>query len=607
VLTTGAGNVILKGRSFLGPYQQGNIGLITQSRPPQPEPPEPKPAAPVCPLNDCARLPIPSPPAEPPKLAPEKVFDELEENFTKEYESYLGVQGTRVKSLKETQKELEKAQRDTGMNTALVYIFFSNKSLGSKVLDAKHSTGALIPLLQIEAASASSLKDKHILHILLVTSQKACVISVRSNVNSSDKGFEVSENQCSSQNAPHTSEIFVTFDEIRQHISKFREPESQYWESEFIPASEQLYRNLVKPIEQDLKNIDQLTFIMDRGLRSLPLAALYTGEKTNIEGEKNHSYLVQKYGVSLAPSYSLLRTDYQKFPDCNEKDCNEKLWVLGTSTFPKENQPQIKEKPSLILANLQMEILSEKVWGASNSKIFRDEYFRTTQLQACPPNSEQDGSCRSDVRVVHLVTHANFSGNPKNSYIYFGKGEKLSLTAVQDLHLDSPPPPPIELFVITAACETALGSENAELGFAGAAVKTRVKTVMASLWMVEEINTLAFNLEFYQQLKRSRTKSDALRKTQRAMISGKTKITIHDDSYELHTSLGSHFMISRLINEPGTKMDVPVPTKKVEEEKGRQDKKPNDKRDPNYLKDPNSFYFKHPGSWAGYTLIGTPW
>jgi CHAT domain-containing protein len=66
-------------------------------------------------------------------------------------------------------------------------------------------------------------------------------------------------------------------------------------------------------------------------------------------------------------------------------------------------------------------------------------------------------------------------------------------------------------------------------------------------------------------------------------------------------------MISRLINEPGTKMDVPVPTKKVEEEKGRQDKKPNDKRDPNYLKDPNSFYFKHPGSWAGYTLIGTPW
>jgi CHAT domain-containing protein len=604
--------VILRGRSFLGPYQQGNIGLRTQDRPPQPEPPsiipgpvpsEPPTSAPVCPLNDCARLPIPTPFAEPPKLAPEKVFDELEENFTKEYESYLGVQGTRVKSLKETQKELEKAQRESGMNTALVYIFFSNKSLGSKVLDAKRSAGDLIPLLQIEDASDPSLKDKYVLHILLITAQKACVISVRSGSKLSEKGSEVDENQCAEQNMSNSDENPITFDEINRNIANFSAPASESWERVFIPASEKMYRSLVAPIERDLKSVDHLTFIMDRGLRSLPLAALYRGKETDTDGHQSHSYLVQKYGVSLAPSYSLLRTDYQKFPDCNEKDCNEKLWVLGASTFPNE-----KEKEPLLLANLQMDILSKQIWGADNSRIFRDEHFKITQLQACPPNSKPDGSCRSDVRLVHLVTHANFSNDPKDSYIYFGKGEKLNLTAVQGLHLDSPPPPPIELFVLTAACETALGNGNAELGFAGAAVKTRVKTVMASLWKVEEISTLAFNIEFYQHLKRSKTKSNALREAQKAMVSGKTKISINDDdSYEIYTSLGSHFRVPRLINQPGTQVMTLAPTKELDDEKTRQDNKPQNEKDRNYLKNPNSLYFMHPGSWAGYTLIGTPW
>jgi CHAT domain-containing protein len=494
------------------------------------------------------------------------------------------------------------------MNTALVYIFFSNKSQGSKVLDAKRSASDLMPLLQIEDASDLNLKDKHALHILLITSQKACVISVRSGSKLSEKGSEVNEKQCAEQDRSNSGQILMTFDQISPNLTNFRalarkwgNSTGEYWEEDFIPASEKLYRSLITPIDRDLKGIDHLTFIMDRGLRSLPLAALSRGQETDADGYKSHSYLVQKYGVGLAPSYSLLRTDYQKFPDCNGQTCNEKLWVLGASTFLRDKEP-------LLLAELQMNTLSEQIWGAKNSKVFKDEHFKITQLQACPPNAKSNDSCRSDVRLVHLVTHANFSKKPSDSYIYFGKGEKLDLTKVQSLHLDSPPPPPIELFVLTAACETAVGNESAELGFAGAAVKTRVKTVMATLWQVEEISTLAFNLEFYQYLKRGKTKSSALREAQKAMISGQTKISLNKDgSYEIHTSLDSHFSVPRMVKQPGTQGMIPSPTKELYDEKARQDKKPQDAKDRDYLKNPKNLYFKHPVSWAAYTLIGTPW
>jgi CHAT domain-containing protein len=83
--------------------------------------------------------------------------------------------------------------------------------------------------------------------------------------------------------------------------------------------------------------------------------------------------------------------------------------------------------------------------------------------------------------------------------------------------------PPIELLVLSA-CRTAVGSPEAELGFAGLAVQAGVKSALASLWYVSDAGTLGLMSQFYENLSQNPIKSQALRQTQIAMLKGELRI-----------------------------------------------------------------------------------
>ena len=74
----------------------------------------------------------------------------------------------------------------------------------------------------------------------------------------------------------------------------------------------------------------------------------------------------------------------------------------------------------------------------------------------------QDAALRyKPIDIVHLATHAAFQpGRPEKSYIQFWD-RSLRLDEITELNLN-----PLELLVLSA-CETALGNDQAELGFAG--------------------------------------------------------------------------------------------------------------------------------------------
>jgi CHAT domain-containing protein len=105
---------------------------------------------------------------------------------------------------------------------------------------------------------------------------------------------------------------------------------------------------------------------------------------------------------------------------------------------------------------------------------------------------------------------------------------------------------------------------NAELGFAGLAVQSGAKTVLASLWSVDDVGTLVLMSDFYQQLKTAPLKSTAIRNTQIAMLKG--KLTLGNSS------------IRRV------RGDLP---------QGLQSSPERD--------------FSHPYYWAAFTTIGNPW
>ena len=77
---------------------------------------------------------------------------------------------------------------------------------------------------------------------------------------------------------------------------------------------------------------------------------------------------------------------------------------------------------------------------------------------------------------------------------------------------------PVDLLTLSA-CQTAAGDNRATLGIAGLAARTGVKNVLASLWFVNDADTVVLMENFYNQLlQNSTTKVEALRATQIALI-----------------------------------------------------------------------------------------
>lgn len=312
----------------------------------------------------------------------------------------------------------------------------------------------------------------------------------------------------------------------------------------YLPSSQQLYKWIIGPIESELqrRGIDTLIFAFDSGLRSLPVAALHDGKQ----------FLVEKYALGMTLNLNLMNSNYTKVQ-------NSQVLAMGASEFKDQNPlPAVPLELSTIVgeesSNSPNQSSTKAQAGLWTGRQFINEKFTAETLKV--------QRSVSGFQIIHLATHGEFKpGPPGNSYIEFGNG-KLSLDKIPQLQLNRPS---LELLVLSA-CKTAVGDQNAQFGFAGMAVQSGVKTVVASLWYVSDQGTLALMTEFYQHLKTAPIKAEALRQAQIAMIRGKVTV----EGGQLRSTRGS----------------VQLP--------------------PVLLKGRN-VRLSHPYYWAAFTMIGSPW
>lgn len=249
--------------------------------------------------------------------------------------------------------------------------------------------------------------------------------------------------------------------------------------TQYLTTSKTLHTALIVPLEGYLKSndIDGLIFSMDQGLRSLPLAALYDGD----------SYLIEDYSLTIIPSFVNINSDHlslRKTP----------VLAMGAESFLK-----LEPLPG---AALEVKAIADLTGG----KGLLNEEFNVKNLT--------DLRNSQNFPIVHLATHAEFnSGKPKKSSIFLWHDE-LKLNEIDELSLDSPP---VDLFVLSA-CQTALGSYEAELGFAGLTIASGSKTALGSLWSVSDSGTLVLMQNFYNYLQTEPTKAAALQKAQLDML-----------------------------------------------------------------------------------------
>jgi CHAT domain-containing protein len=424
---------------------EGNLKLISVAQPPQPLDDPTIPFTNPLDLNlapTSAQGSIPDTLDPSPALEIDTSITQLEESFTAPFEIYLGLSDTPIVTLGKAQKTLRKIERATGTKPAIIYASCVPQSSGDKQLE-----------------------------LVLVTPQGKPVRQV------------VPGASC--------SKVLAEVKTLRRKVTDIRSFKG------YLAPAQQLYQWLVAPLEKDLQaqKIYNIVFIMDAGLRSIPLAVLHDGK----------GFIVERYSVGLMPSLSLTDTRY-----VNVK--NASVLAMGAAQFTDQNPlPAVPVEVSVIAGKL------------GSSKSFLNSGFTLENLKSARISKPYG--------IIHLATHAEFQeGKPGNSYIQLWD-MKLSLDKLRQLKLSDPP---VEMLVLSA-CRSAVGDESVELGFTGLAVQAGVKSALGSLWYVSDEGTLGLMITFYEQLKTAPIKAEALRQAQLAMLKGEVRL----EGGQLVTSRGS--------------------------------------------------------------------
>jgi filamentous hemagglutinin family protein len=435
-----------------------------------PEPPEPPPAnEPDCPEGDCTTL-VQEPPEPPPRrTARDRSNDspDYEAEFVTAFEDYLGVEAMAFQDI----DALERAETITGVAPALVYARFvpnteeptvANRERGIETAAKERSSAETVIAQTERRQTPADIGDEAVLELVLVTP------------GNEPQRFRTNATRGQALAAVRQLHLELT-DRTRRRLTNY-----------LIPA-QSLYGWLVAPLEEALTaaNIGHVSFILDEGLRSLPLATLHDGEQ----------FMIENYSVGLMPSLSLTDTRIGNIR-------NASVLAMGASEFT--------DQPPLPAVPLEL--------GAINNLWSGEQYLNETFT---PERVVQERSA-DPYPVLHLATHGQFNNDGlDNSYIQFWN-RRLSLDELPQLQLSDPA---VELLVLSA-CRTVLGGEEAELGFAGLAIQSGAKTAIAALWQVSDLETAGLMAELYTHLGQVSYKAEALRQAQLAMLRG--EVTVQD-------------------------------------------------------------------------------
>ncbi|HEY9608671.1 CHAT domain-containing protein [Allocoleopsis sp.] len=453
-------------QSFPGPFRLGDIDIIT---PFFPDPTLLFNRDYLLNIEDNDKtLALLEPPPSIGWLEIDAAFAEMEEFLTYQFEQYLGLPLSETVSLEQARATLRKNQAATGVKSALVYAVFVPDT---QVPEATEDTANPGLETQTQRLLKRIPKDSDQLQLVVVTADGKAI----------------------GRRVPNTTraQVVAMASLLRSRITDPRQPRRRY-----IPMAEQLDQWLVAPIKRDLQaeGIQNLVYIMDVGLRSLPMAALYDGRQ----------FLIERYSIGMMPSLGLTNTQYQDIK-------NSQVLAMGASQFTDENP--------LPAVPVELSLITPRLW---QGKSYLNQGFTLNNLKV--------QRRQKPFGIIHLATHAHFRpGTRDNTYIRLWSS-KLSLGELPQLGWNNPP---VELLVLSA-CRTALGDREAELGFAGLAAQAGVKSVLGSVWNISDEGTLALMTAFYQQLKQAPMKAQALQQAQLAMLKGEVRL----EGGELRTPTG---------------------------------------------------------------------
>lgn len=353
--------------------------------------------------------------------------------------------------------------------------------------------------------------------------------------------FVVTRDKVTAYEVPPASQVAKQVRRLRTTLER----ENRLARREYLDAAFQLYQELIAPARDALVGKTSLLIAPDGALYYVPFEAFLTAAPGD-EGFGELPYLVRQYAVAYIPSASVLAG--LREPRGETPPANHKLFVALAPFAEPEKAPgasgsQTRDVSEPIRANLpRLPASRREVSGIAG-------LYSNASLQFFGQDAKEEivknNSDIANAERLHFATHAELDETyPELSALVLAgsdaKGEGgedglLSVKEIFNLKLSAN-------FAVLSACKTGLGKEVTGEGLIGltrAFFYAGVPSLVVSLWNVTDGAAPDLLLDFYRNLDRLQSKSEAL---QQAKLE-----TIRQGTYD-HPSYWAAFI---LIGEPG--------------------------------------------------------
>ena len=266
---------------------------------------------------------------------------------------------------------------------------------------------------------------------------------------------------------------------------------------QYAQAAHFLYNKLVLPVDTLLKHDTEIIIVPDGALGYIPFEALLVEAPENVNTMRTHNYLFRNHPISYAFSATSLM-ELNKLND--EERAANGVWLVNPfSKGGAASTTRSKSESPALLTDAELTKIAAT---------FSNEVHTTSAT-----TKEDFKQSAADYRILHLTTHGQGDTEVGDYSFLLFHGDEVESEAARlyaselynlQLHAD---------MVVLSACETGFGEWRRGEGIISLARGFRyagAKSVISSLWKVEDYSTSELMGLFYKHLNDGLPKSKAL-------------------------------------------------------------------------------------------------
>jgi CHAT domain-containing protein len=290
----------------------------------------------------------------------------------------------------------------------------------------------------------------------------------------------------------------------------------------YVSAARRLYDLLVAPADDVLRVQRRLLIAPDDALYHLPFEALLSGGASGARrGYRDQNYLIKRWAISYTPSASVLAGLREPAPREADQPDGKTFIAFADPAYDADEASAPAGATGLATRGKLRRLAESGREVGEIARLYRAEETAVFTRQSATEEMVKNSDAVSRARRLHFATHARMDEQrPQSSGLLLARGAGsaedgvLQIAEVFKLKLRAD-------LVVLSACETGLGrtlSGEGVIGLTRAFMSAGARSLIVSLWQVDDGSTADLMTGFYHRLDRVGDKAEALRRAKLELI-----------------------------------------------------------------------------------------